>query len=129
VQQREFHLVHSPDAPASARRVLEEQVDWLPGEERLDDLVLLTSELVANALRHSDPLPDGTIGLLLDISDEVVRVAVTDGGNHLAPDELAFESRSDGHFGMFLLDQRSNGWGFSLDGLKGVWFEIWRHDG
>jgi anti-sigma regulatory factor (Ser/Thr protein kinase) len=91
--------------------------------------MLLTSELVANAVRHSEPLPDGTIGLLLDITGDTVRVAIADGGKHLAPDELAFETGSDGHFGMFLTDQRSSAWGFSLDGVKAVWFEVRRGDG
>src|SRR4051812_37047840 len=88
--QQEFHLPHSPEASQIARRILEEQLDWAVDER--DDLMLLTSELVANAVRHSQPLPDGTIGLLLDISGDTVCVAIADGGKHLAPDELAFET-------------------------------------
>ncbi|MFL5767585.1 MAG: ATP-binding protein, partial [Actinomycetota bacterium] len=126
MQSLEFHLPHSPDSSATARRILEEQVDWAADERPRDDVMLLTSELVANAVRHGVPLPDGTIGLLLCISDEAVRVAVADGGKHLEPDGLAFETESDGHFGMFLMDQGSDGWGFSLDGVKAVWFEVRR---
>ena len=129
MQGLEFHLPHSPDAPSIARRILEEQLDWPATDDRRDDLTLLTSELVANAVRHGIPLADGTIGLLLDISEDAVRVAVTDEGDHLVLDELAFETESDGRFGLVLVDRRSDGWGISLDGVKGVWFEVRRHGG
>jgi anti-sigma regulatory factor (Ser/Thr protein kinase) len=129
VQSLEFHLPHSPDAPTIARRILEEQIDWPAADDRRDDLFLLTSELVTNAVRHGIPLPDGTIGLLLEVSEDGVRVAVTDEGDYLAPDELAFETETDGRFGLVLADRRSDGWGFSLDGVKGVWFEVRRHGG
>jgi hypothetical protein len=44
------------------------------------------------------------------------------GGKHLDPDAIAFDVSRDAHYGMFIIDRRSDGWGFSLDGIKGVWF-------
>lgn len=125
----EFHLPHSEDAPAVARRLVEEQLMPLLPASRGDELVLLVSELVANAVRHSEPLPDGTIGLQLQRSDDDVRVAVTDGGKHLVPDGLGFHTRSNGHFGLYLVDRYADRWGFSLDGVKGVWFVMDLRDG
>ncbi len=122
LETHEFHLPHSVTASATARRIVEEQLSPLLPERRADDLVLLVSELVANAVRHSEPLPDGTIGLQFERTSDSIRVAVTDGGNHLVPEGLAFHSRSDGHYGLYLVDKYADRWGFSLDGVKGVWF-------
>jgi anti-sigma regulatory factor (Ser/Thr protein kinase) len=119
-------LPHSADAPALARRLVEEHLTPLLGADRADDLLLMTSELVANAVRHSPPVSDEGHELLLDRSDGAIRVAVTDGGRHLDPNLLGFDSGDDDHFGMFIIDRSSDGWGFSLDGVKGVWFEVRR---
>jgi anti-sigma regulatory factor (Ser/Thr protein kinase) len=124
VDRQEYLLPHSGEAPALARRLVEEHLSPLLPNDRADDLVLMTSEMVANAVRHSPPLPEGGHQLLLERSDGAIRVAVTDGGRHLNPEETAFDTRTDGHFGMFILDRCADGWGFSLDGVKGVWFEV-----
>jgi anti-sigma regulatory factor (Ser/Thr protein kinase) len=124
VPTQDFSLPHSSEAPESARRIVEEQLAPLLPKERGYDLVQLVSELVANAVRFSPPRPDGTIGLHLEHSNDAVRVAVTDGGTHLVPDELTFDASSDERFGLFLVDSLADGWGFSLDGVKGVWIEV-----
>ncbi len=129
VQVLEFHLPHSEEAPTLARRLVEEQLmPLLPGH-RADELLLLVSELVTNAVRHSEPLDDGTIGLHFERTPNSVRVAVTDGGNHLVPDGLGFHTESNGHFGLFFVDKYADRWGFSLDGVKGVWFMVDLADG
>jgi anti-sigma regulatory factor (Ser/Thr protein kinase) len=129
VQTLEFHLPHSEDAPTLARRLVEEQVVPLLPQHRGDELLLLVSELVSNAVRHSEPLPDGTVGLQLERTPDSVRVAVTDGGKHLVPDGLAFHTEANGHFGLFFVDRYADRWGFSLDGVKGVWFMVDLTDG
>lgn len=123
-EHREYRLPHSEEAPALARRLVEEHLSPLLPQERADDLVLMTSELVANAVRHSPPLPDGGHDLLFERTNGEIRVAVTDGGRHLDPDALGFGTQADGHFGMFIIDRHADGWGFSLDGVKGVWFKV-----
>ena len=122
VESQEFALPHSSDAAVLARRIVEEQLAPLLSPARARELSLLTTELVTNALRHSPPLPDGTIGLHLERDDHSIRVGVTDGGTHLDPDSMTFDTAADGEFGMFFVDQVADRWGFSLDGVKGVWF-------
>lgn len=112
-----------------ARRIVEERLTPLLPRSRGHELVELVSELVTNAVKYSPPLPDGTIGLHLEASDEKLMVAVTDGGTHLVPDELAFDRGSEGRFGLLLVDTLADGWGFSLDGVKGVWVEMELRDG
>jgi anti-sigma regulatory factor (Ser/Thr protein kinase) len=120
----EFRLTHSADAAVRARRIVEEQLTPLLPGRRGADLELLVTELVTNAVRHSPALEDGTIVLSLDRGDDVVRVAVIDGGTHLSPDELTFHTGDDGEFGLYFVDRLADGWGFSLDGVKGIWFTM-----
>lgn len=124
VEHQEYRLPHSPDASAIARRLVEEHLAPLLPEDRADDLLLVTSEMVTNAVRHSPQLPDGGHQLLFERDDAAIRVAVTDGGRHLDPELLAFETSADKHFGMFIIDGGSDGWGFSLDGVKAVWLQV-----
>jgi len=122
VESQDFVLPHSSDATVLARRIVEEQLAPLLPPDRAGELRLLTTELVTNAVRHSPPLPDGTIGLHLERDDHSVRVGVTDGGRHLDADALTFDTPADGEFGMYFVDRLADRWGFSLDGVKGVWF-------
>lgn len=124
-----FKLPHSVEAPVTARRIVEEQLAPLLPRERGDELIQVVSELAANAVRLSPPLADGTIGLLLERTRDKIYVAVIDGGTHLVPDELTFERQSDERFGLFVVDTFADGWGFSLDGVKGVWIEVELPDG
>jgi hypothetical protein len=42
---------------------------------------------------------------------------------------LAFHTEANGHFGLFFVDRYADRWGFSLDGVKGVWFMVDLTDG
>jgi anti-sigma regulatory factor (Ser/Thr protein kinase) len=124
--EQEYRLPHSPEAAALARRLVEEHLSPMLSEDKAADLIVLTSEIVSNAVRHSPPLEDGTHQLLFEIDPDAIRVAVTDGGTHLDPELIGFEESDDDRFGMVFLDRCADGWGFSLDGVKGVWFAVRR---
>ena len=124
--EQEYRLPHSPEAAALARRLVEEHLSPMLSEERAADLIVMTSELVSNAVRHSPPLANGTHQLLFEVDADAIRVAVTDGGTHLEADALGFDALGDDRFGMVFLDSWADGWGFSLDGVKGVWFTVRR---
>ena len=124
LQVQEFQLPFSKEAPAIGRRIVEEHLVPLLPEERGEELRLMASELVSNAVRHGEPLPDGTLRLLLDRDTDAIRVAVADGGTHLVADELTFEQNEDRHLGLYILDNHADAWGFSLDGVKAVWFKV-----
>ena len=124
MERQTYLLPHDPDATGIARRLVEEHLSPLLEEERADDLVLMTSEVVANAIRHSPALPNGGHDLLFEVDDESIRIAVTAGGRHLDADSTGFETPTDSRYGLFIIDGRSDRWGFSLDGVKGVWFMV-----
>jgi anti-sigma regulatory factor (Ser/Thr protein kinase) len=120
----EHELPHSDEAPSQARGLAREVLGPMLAPDRLDDLVLLVSELVANAVQHAPPVYDETIGMDLETNGAVVRVVVRDGGTHLDPKEIDLSPRDDEHFGLYLVDERADRWGFSIDGVKACWFEM-----
>jgi anti-sigma regulatory factor (Ser/Thr protein kinase) len=123
--EQEYRLPHAPEAAALARRLVEEHLTPLIGD-RAGDLVALTSELVSNAVRHSPPLADGSHQLLFEVAPDAIRVAVTDGGKHLDADAIGFDDQDDERYGLVMLDRWADAWGFSIDGVKGVWFKVER---
>lgn len=124
VETHEHRLPHSPDSATIARSLAEEELGPFLTSERAEDLRLLVSELVTNAVKHAPPEPDGMIVLQLERNGDAVRVVVRDGGRHVDPNLAGFDSPTDGHFGLFLVDSRADRWGFSVDGDKGFWFEM-----
>lgn len=119
----ELRLTHTEVAVGRARRLIEERLGGLLVHERLEDVKLMTDELVSNAVRHAQPDADGTVGVRIDVLRDRIRVAVTDGSPQFEwttrpSAELA------GGFGLVLVDRMADRWGLSQDGRKAVWFEV-----
>lgn len=78
----EIDLAATPAAVRLARSYVRELVGEClgPGRGVLDDLELLTSEVVTNSVTHARPRRDGTIMLAALHTGRTVRVEVTDGG-------------------------------------------------
>lgn len=121
----EHRLPYEQTAPGIARKITADFVsDRLPAV-RSDDVVLMVSEIVDNAVRHGGPESDGQIGLQLEADDSVIRVSVADGGHRFTFDRLNLDGHKDRpHWGLVVVDKLANRWGRSLDGRKTVWFEI-----
>jgi len=89
-----------------------------------DNAVLLTSELVTNAVMHSSSrCQGGTVAVLIAESDDGVRIEVTDAGSDLsAPVVRGDIYASDGH-GLFLVQTLADQWGYVRDNSgTTVWF-------
>ena len=112
-----------PEATSLVRDVVTRMmVDSTAPQERVEDVLLLTTEVVSHAVRlHPDS--GGSIGLLLDVSSDRLRVEVTDqlGG----PDPRSMPSRSggeaDGGWGLIFVAELSDRWGAEPDS---IWFEL-----
>lgn len=80
-------LPFTPASAAVARRALERWLDQLAScdDEDADDCTLVLSELVGNAVRHAQPLADGTVQVTWHKLPEGVDIAVTDGGSASRP--------------------------------------------
>ena len=111
---------HVRDARAFVAKALGE---LHPG---LDTAVLLTSELVTNAVRHSSSrCAGGTVTLLIAESTGGIRIEVADQGSELCSPVVRGEVyASDGH-GLFLVQTLADQWGY-LREQSGttVWFRL-----
>lgn len=101
-------------APAAARRAL----GAMPLGEHADDVLLLASELVGNAVRHAGLEPGEAIELAATSNGHHARVEVRDHG----PGFRASDPR-DG-FGLHIVAAAAFAWGVELDGATCVWFEL-----
>lgn len=89
----------------------------------LDDVRLLLTELITNALRHSDMRADDEIGVKAELSGGTVRIEVHDAGRN-GPVEVRAPGARGGGYGLFLVDRLTNQWGVDrLDGTT-VWAEL-----
>lgn len=92
----------------------------------VDDAVLLTSELVTNAVMHSSSrCQGGTVSLLITESPDGLRIEVADQGSELsAPVVRGDIYASDGH-GLFLVQNLADQWGYLRNGSgTTVWFRL-----
>jgi anti-sigma regulatory factor (Ser/Thr protein kinase) len=108
-------------APADARRYISSQWGHLPSD-RLEVALLLTSELVTNAVCHAG----GPAWLDIHVEEDVLTVGVTDEGEGEVriPDE--HRSLETHGRGLRLVDELSRRWGVHpVNGTgKRVWFEL-----
>lgn len=122
----QLELERNVRAPAIARsavsvRMLELGIDGSLAQT----LVLLVSELVSNAVRHSPGPADTAISLHAKVTENKIRVAVTDAGEGFTPKQRAPGSLSDG-YGLYLLDKAASSWGVESGAGTTVWFELSR---
>lgn len=91
-----------------------------------DEAVLLCSELVTNAVLHSESgQPGGTVTVVVLGLPGAVRVEVVDNGSvRSTPVVKAEVFEADGH-GLFLVEQLADNWGYTRDVVgTTVWFRL-----
>ena len=94
-------------------------------QHRLEDVGLLTSEVVTNSVRHAGLAPGDTIGLAVDVSERRIRVEVADDGPGFDPLDLPESSPEGvGGWGLRIVNQLSDRWGVIRDEPNHVWFEV-----
>jgi anti-sigma regulatory factor (Ser/Thr protein kinase) len=114
-------------AAAKARAALTATLDIFGDvldEQRLDDLRLLTSELVSNSVRHGSTLSEHPIRVKVSVMDTHVRVAVIDSGAGFELPSDSVRPGVDGGWGLFLVERIADRWGTDGDGATTVWFEL-----
>jgi anti-sigma regulatory factor (Ser/Thr protein kinase) len=95
------------------------------GEDPTDTAVLLTSEVVSNAVLHAGPHPAGScVRVRMLRYPDRVRVEVTDPAPG-RPARVVPQGDSVSGRGLLLLDALSAEWGIEPEGSgKVVWFEV-----
>lgn len=119
---RRLRLVRASTAPALARRHVQSELAASVTAGRLHDLVLLTSEVVTNAVQHSRA---GTIEISLVAGSTFTRIEVGNPGQSWdgRPESRKSEPDEAGGWGLFLVEQLSDRWGVG-DSDHTVWFEF-----
>lgn len=117
-----LELPCDPDAPGVARRALKE-ADRVG--EIIGDVMLVASELVTNAVRHSGCSRDQMVRIDASLEAERVRISVCDPGvsgrsaQARQPSDLA-----DGGMGLRIVDQLADRWGTARTRGYCVWAEM-----
>ena len=114
-------LEPTPESARLVRRALAEQE--IP-EDIAHTVLLLSTEIVGNAVRHGFLDPDQRIVYFARLRTDFARVEVADPGRGFDPD------KADGNgFGLRLLNKLAARWGVERDHGCKVWFEVDRRSG
>jgi anti-sigma regulatory factor (Ser/Thr protein kinase) len=107
------------DAAVMARRLVRTRLDGVVETPTLDDVVLVVSELVTNAVRHGR----GDIELQIDFDGARVRGNVRDEGKGFAENARTQAAGQVGGNGLHIVEQVASGWGVHQASAR-VWFEL-----
>jgi anti-sigma regulatory factor (Ser/Thr protein kinase) len=119
-----FSLPALDGSPAAARQAVR-ALPALSGFPRADDLDLLVTETVTNAVRHPQPRGHDRIELDAQLSGSRVRVEVRDGGRlERAPELPEPGDRGAPGWGLLLVETVADRWGIDADPSTRVWFEL-----
>jgi anti-sigma regulatory factor (Ser/Thr protein kinase) len=111
------------EAPARARAAVLGFCEDRLSPGMIATLVLLTSEIVTNAVIHPDLDPPGLIKLYARINDGTIRIEVSDEGSGFTP-RPRDPDRLEGSYGLYLVDKQAARWGVEQAPNTTVWFEL-----
>jgi anti-sigma regulatory factor (Ser/Thr protein kinase) len=119
----ELDLEPAPTAATTARTEVTARLAERLGATLLEDVRLLVTELITNALRHGALTPGDRVSLKASIDDGVVRIEVRDPGNdgEVTPRE---PGKRGGGYGLFLVEQLAKRWGVDRRDGTVVWCEL-----
>ena len=120
-------------------------VDWFPGDAssvrqarefvrgvlgkrwpRIDDVLVMVSEIASNAVRHTASGDDGWFDVTISVTRQTARIAVVDRGSSSEPriPEGGGLDALTGGRGLRIVDTLADRWGHGGDELgRVVWFE------
>jgi two-component sensor histidine kinase len=112
------------EASSEARRAVLAGDGAVPTSAR-EDILLLVTELVTNAVRHAGVGPDRSLRVELRRAARWVRVEVAHPGNGFQHKPEPPSLDAGGGWGLVLLDRIADRWGItSWAGGTCVWFEL-----
>ena len=112
------------DAAPAAREAVRAADGAIPAALR-EDVLLLVTELVTNAVLHAGVGPDQSLRVELTRWPRRLRVEVTHPGDGFRYDRVDLSPGSSGGWGLVLVDRIADRWGIisSIDGTC-VWFDL-----
>jgi serine/threonine-protein kinase RsbW len=119
-----FALESDAHAPSEARRELAERLPGVLPPDLVDDLLLLTTELVTNGVRHSPAGRGGSVDVSVRLGTDRVRVEVSDPGSGFDHVPHVPGTLSEGGRGLFLVEALADRWGIADGARTTVWYEL-----
>lgn len=116
---------HSAASVAAVRRsIAADLADNGVDEDSVHDVTLVASELVGNAVRHTDLAPDEELGISWTLTPTEVVVSVADGSDGEPRLRIVGADEPSGR-GLAIVDQLSSKWGVEhLQRGKRVWAQV-----
>jgi len=103
-----------PFSAESAARVREAVGSWLhhrgSPERIVDDVRLVATELVGNAVRHARPLGNGTVLVRWHEEGSILELSVCDGGGETTPEQVDAAPTDVNGRGLAIVDALSSTW-------------------
>jgi anti-sigma regulatory factor (Ser/Thr protein kinase) len=119
---KRFELNIGRLAPEQARQAVTSLSDLFEG--KIEDIRLLTSELVTNSIRHADLSAQDSVSLIVKTEHSTVRVEVIDTGKGFDPNQLPEPTEKDFGRGLAIIDALAKRWGVEQGVATRVWFEL-----
>jgi anti-sigma regulatory factor (Ser/Thr protein kinase) len=108
--------------PKVRRTIVDDLTERGLSEETIDEVELVVTELLTNAIRHAPPLADGTLRVRWKVRFEVVEVEVTDGGGPTEPRPAPRAVWAPSGRGLRIVRALAHEWGVTEDrGSRTVW--------
>ena len=76
----------------------------------VEDARVVISELVANSVRHAQPLPDGDLLVTWKMANQGLQISVTDGGSGTRPRKVTAPSSALAGRGMAIVETLADTW-------------------
>ena len=117
-------LLHAPAAVGIARRrVRAELAEHGLAGPALDDVAVVVSELLGNAVRHARPITGGALLVAWELDGQIVTVKVTDGGSAQRVQPCLTGVMAETGRGLRIVEGLSRDWGVveHVGGLRTVW--------
>lgn len=119
----EISLAPAPTAATTARTEVTERLAARLGQRALEDVRLLVTELITNALRHGSLSAGEKVSVRASVDAGVVRIEVSDPGKdgEIAPRE---PGPRGGGYGLYLVELLAKRWGVDRRNGTTVWCEL-----
>lgn len=121
----EMGLPPVPRALAEGRQVVREILGGKLDEDRLEDVILLTNELVTNAIRHGNLRPSERIRVIVEDGGAPYRIEVEQPGGGFDPSKRDRQPAVGTGLGLRFVAELSDRWAVDVEGeTTRVWFEV-----
>jgi anti-sigma regulatory factor (Ser/Thr protein kinase) len=119
----EVRLPPVPVSAGAARRYVEDALRGWLDRDRMEQVRVAVSELVANCVRHARLGPADAVEVVGSIDPRTLRIEVRDVGPGFEP-HLERLGDADTGWGLYILDQLADRWGTAPARPSAVWFEM-----